>query len=87
MAAAPSNHEIHDFITQLLKIWERTPSTEPAVFNDERLAAQMVWDVQRLKAVRQHCSTLGWIRYQFEGSKDYTLTEVGINSGREARRR
>ncbi len=85
MAVAPSNIEVQDYIAQLLKIWERTPSTESAVLNDERVAAQMLWDVQRVEAVRRHCSTLGWIRYQYEGSKDYILTPVGISSGRAAK--
>lgn len=85
MAVAPSNIDVQDYITQLLKLWEGTLSTEPAVFNDERVAAQMVWDVQRVEAVRNHCSTLGWIRYQYEGSKDYILTPVGISSGRAAK--
>ena len=87
MAIAPSKDEIQDYITQLLKIWERTPATEPAVFSDERVAAQMLWDAKRVESVRVHCSTLGWIKHPYEGSKDYVLTAEGISSGRAARRK
>jgi len=87
MPVLPSNFEVQDYITQLLKIWERTPATEPAVFTDERVAAQMLWDAKRVETVRRHCFTLGWIRHPYEGSSDYLLTPEGISSGRAARRK
>ena len=87
MPVAPSQIEIRDYITQLLKIWERTPATESVSFTDERVAGQMLWDAKRVESVRLHCSTLGWIKHPFEGSKDYVLTAEGISSGRAARQK
>ena len=87
MSVVPSQAEIRDYITQLLKIWERTPTTESVSFTDERVAAQMVWDAKRVESVRRHCSTLGWIKHPFEGSNDYVLTAEGISSGRAAKRK
>ena len=83
----PTQNEILDYIVVLLKIWEKTPADQPAVFNDNRICENIQWDVKRVRVIREHCFTLGWVRYQYEGAKDYTLTPAGLDSARGARRK
>ena len=83
----PTQDEMHDYMVALLKIWERTPSQESAVFNDERVSANTQWGTGKVRAVREECSGLGWISYSYEGSKDYTLTPAGLELARGARRK
>jgi hypothetical protein len=84
---SPSPVETRDFMVNLLKSWERTPANQSAAFNDNRITEQMQWDAKKVRLVREHCVGQGWIQYQFEGAKDYTLTPTGLASAREARRK
>ena len=79
--------EIHDYMVLLLKIWEKTPADQAAVFNDDRVSQNAQWTPKKVRAAREHCSLKGWLRYQFEGSQDYTLTPSGLEMARGARRR
>lgn len=78
--------EIQDYMVALLKIWERTPADQAAVFNDKRITETAQWSAAKVRAAREHCSSKGWLRYQFEGSQDYTLTPEGLGMARGARR-
>ncbi len=82
----PTQSEINDYMVMLLKIWEKTPADQSAVFNDNRICENTQWDAKKVRAIREHCSTLGLVRYQFEGAKDYTLTPAGLDSARGSRR-
>ena len=84
---APTQAELHEYMVALFKIWERTPSQQSAVFNDERITAATQWDSGRVRQIREQCSGFGWISYSYEGSKDYTLTPAGIELARGARRK
>lgn len=84
---APTQAETHDYMVALLKIWERTPSQQSALFNDERVSANTQWESGKIRRIREHCFGLGWINYPYEGSKDYTLTPAGLELARGARRK
>jgi len=83
----PTQAEMNDYMMILLKIWERTPAKESAVFNDERVLAHTQWGSGRVREIRERCSVLGWINYSYEGAKDYTLTAAGLDLARGARRK
>ena len=82
----PTHQEIRDYLTVLLKIWEKTPAGQTAVFNDSRISGHIPWDAKKVRAVREHCSASGWVS-QTAGAADYTLTPAGLESARKARHR
>jgi hypothetical protein len=84
---SPSTIETRDYMVALLKLWERTPADQPAVFNDGRISEQIKWDAKKVRLLSDHCVRLGWIQYQYEGAKDYTLTQAGLSSARDSRRK
>ena len=71
----------------LLRIWEKTPAQQSAVFNDERISENTKWEPRQVRLIREHCSSIGWLRYSYEGSKDYTLTPAGLELARGIRRK
>jgi len=83
----PTRQEIRDYLAVLLKIWEKTPSGQTAVFNDGRISGHIPWDAKKVRAVREHCSAAGWVSQASGGAADYTLTPAGLESARGARHR
>jgi len=84
---SPTPIDTRDYMVALLKLWERTPANQPAVFNDVRLAELIQSDAKKVRVLSDHCVRLGWIQYQYEGAKDYTLTPAGLTSARDSRRK
>jgi hypothetical protein len=82
----PTPNEIRDYLVVLIKIFEKTPSGQSVIFNDDRIEKQTQWSSRKVKAVREICFSSGWLRFQNGGSGDYALTPDGIESARKARR-
>ena len=83
----PSNMETQNYMVALLKLWERTPADQPAVFNEKRIFDQTQWDAKKVSSLNEHFVRMGWIQYPYEGAKDYTLTQAGLSFARDTRRK
>jgi hypothetical protein len=87
MVIAPSSVELKNYMLTLLKIWEKTPASQPAVFNNSRISENSEIDAKRVQVISEYCHTAGWIQFPYDGAKDFTLTAAGLTSARESRRK